>query len=575
MLEKYLYFIFIHLALLIPGYAIVMRFKSFKDRSPAIILGTAYATSLALFGTIALLTYAFKLPHTGIRIFAWSLLLVSTYVIIQSKLYAAWRDYAFPLASLFVLSLFSLVVIGLKFNAPMTIVPDPERLPNRNYEALTVKVLNVAQTPANDNYIPYRQAQFIVNRSDPAKDSFIDEWGVHFFQRTPLMGAITAYFFIMSSDQPPIDYTWSASAQDLDETFDKFQIISHILNGLFVIPAYYLLSKFFNRKTAAISTLFFTISPFFIYNAFFSWPKTLTTFFILVSWLLLYEKKTRYVVVAAILAGYAYLTHDLAVLYIGATCLALLWARRFKDVIIYATVPFLFIVPWLAVARFGFHKTSTFIYYPFSIHGIPQYEQRHEVVREFFRTSPLRLIAIKLDFLYYLFSPYQLIMSEPGQTLKRQLWAVGLFSVSGALGLGLLIPLVLAGWRAIFNKLLPLQYWIYAIVPVVLCTVIIGWPKGLGAMHFAQAVVVLFTGLAIHYLLHLKQRIWLLLAFAVNAVYLGYFIAFSFGFSVRDWLRSPSDLVSLVILAVVTIAYGYGVFWIANAKPATVRKFLT
>jgi len=220
-----------------------------------------------------------------------------------------WRDfianYRFIISCLMAASIFSLLFISLPFNAAKTVVPDPQPMAGRNYSSFNVKVLNVAHTQANDNYVPYRQAQFFINRSDPAKDSFIGEWGVTFFERTPLMGAVTANYFNLLGDRPPIDYTWSAKSSDPDHTYKKFQILAQILNSLLLIPGFFLLNRLFNRKTAYISVLFLIPSAYFLYNSFFTWPKSLVSFFVLTSWLLLLEKRPRLTILAGMVSGIA------------------------------------------------------------------------------------------------------------------------------------------------------------------------------------------------------------------------------------------------------------------------------
>ncbi len=322
-----IYFFLVHFVLLIPGYALVYATKLLRDK-PAIELCLAYVVSIVTLAGLAITGYAFDIPYHGLSWICWILIAFGVYYFIKQKLYLKLRRHLFPLLALGATSIFSLAFINLPLTGSWAQIPDPEYREGSNYETFSVKVLNVAQTVANDNYIPYRQAQFIVNRSDPAKDSFIDEWGVHFFQRTPLMGATTAQFFTLLGDTPPITYTWSADGSDPDRTYEKFQVIAHIMNALFVLPAFFILTKLFNRRTAQAALLFIVPSSFFLYNAFFSWPKSLVAFFILLSWLLLFEKRLRYVAIAGAVSGLAYLAHDLAILYIGASVVLLLYWRR-------------------------------------------------------------------------------------------------------------------------------------------------------------------------------------------------------------------------------------------------------
>jgi hypothetical protein len=459
------------------------------------------------------------------------------------------------------MTVFSSAFIGLTFNTTRPYVPDPVAQPGRNYNVLDVKVLNVAQTQANDNSIPYRQAQFFVDRIDPAKGDFMNEWNVRFFQRTPLMGAVTANYFNLFNEHPPTDYIWSDNSPDPSHTYLQFQLLAHVLNALFILPAFFLLTKLFNKKVALISCLFLVVSPFFLYNAVFSWPKSLVAFFILLSWLMILEKKQSYTILAGVASGLAYLTHDLAILYIGASVVLLLWNRRFRDILLFGATTLFFALPWLIISTLVYHKPSTFALYPFSVSGIPQVEQKHQIIQNFLHTSPLRLIKIRIDNLVYLLTPYQLFGSGLGNISVR-LWTLGLFSIPGSLGLGLIVPAILG----VFRKFRDATLLILIFTPVIIETVVIGWPKGLGALHFAESVTVLLFGLSIYFLTGLKSRLWLSLALAANFLQLVFFVAFSYRYAVGAWFKHPSDILSLLVMAAIVLFCGGAIYKIATGK---------
>lgn len=549
MLLELLYFFWVNLTLVVPGYVLIKRSK-FLDKNPGLQLCLAYTLSIVCYAILATITYVLKIDPIFTRVITWAVILVSIFLFIRDGLLSDFiAKYKFPLACLLAASLFSLLFISLPFSAPRTFVPDPQPEPGRNYSAFNVKVLNVAHTQANDNYVPYRQAQFFINRSDPAKDSFIGEWGVDFFVRTPLMGAVTANYFNLLGDKPPIDYSWSSTSTDPGHTYQKFQVLAQILNSLLVIPGFYLISKLFSKRTAYMSLLFIIPSIYFMYNEFFSWPKSLVAFFILTSWILLLEKKPKYTFLAGVISGVAYLTHDLAVLYVGASFIYLLVGKRFRELLLFTGPVIILALPWMITASIIYNKTSNFVYYPISTQGIPQAADRAQTIHQFLHTSPLRLLKIRIDNIVYLLSPYQLVSSEGGQAISNRLWALSLYSIPGALGLGLIIP----AFAGVFRRLLSWTGTIFVLVPVLLSTIIIGWPKGLGALHFAEAVVMLIIGLAVYFLDSLRNKIWLLIAFLVNVIQLVYFIGFSYKFAVGNWLSSLSALISLTFMVVILL----------------------
>lgn len=559
---------FIHVTLLVPGYVIIKKTRLLASK-PGIELVFGYLVTILLFGALAVFGYALGFSLTLSRIVCWLIILWSFGLLIYKRYYIALWEFRFPLICLVAMSLLSTAFVGLTFGGKYTILPDPMAEQGRNYHVLNVKILNIAQTQANDNYIPYRQAQFMINRSDPGKDSFIGEWGVTFFQRTPLMGAVTASYFNLLNEKPPIAYTWSRDGLDPHHTYLQFQLIAHVLNALFIVPAFFLLKKLFNKKTALLACLFLVPSQFFLYNAVFSWPKSLVAFFVLVTWLLLLENKLRYTVLAGTASGVAYLTHDLAVLYLGTSVLLLLWHRRIKDTAIFLGLSAVFAIPWLLASTIFYHKASSFILYPISTVGIPQPEQKQQLIHQFFQTSPLRLIFIRIENFVYLFTPYQLFTSEGGQDASRRIWALGLFSIPGSIGFGLLIPVFIATVK----RLRGVAFWILVVGPVVFSTIVIGWPKGLGSLHFAEAVVVLLTGLSVYYLSKQKKVIWLLLAYAANSVQLLFFVTYSYGFHVSSWLDLKDIILSAILLGLMGIS-GYGIYSVSHKRSTKVSRFM-
>ncbi len=563
LIQSLLYFCFVHISLLIPGYVLISKSRLLAKK-PGFELGLAYSAALVLYGLMASATYALKINELIPQMIFWILFFYTGFIFFSQKIYIQLREHLLPLSVLLLISAFSLAFAGLTFARPYTIIPDPELRTDRNYNVYSVKVLNVAQTGANDNYIPYRQAQFFINRSDPAKDSFIGEWGVHFFQRTPLMGAVSAQYFTALNDSLPIGYTWSNDSVDPGQTYQKFQIIAQILNSLFVIPAFFLLTRLFSRRTAVLSMLFIIPNQFFLYNSFFSWPKSLVAFFILLSWTLLLEKELRYVLLAGIMSGIAYLTHDLAVLYIAASFILLISQKRFRDSIIFSAIAFLFALPWFIISSFIYKKQSSFFLYPISTRGIPQPEQQGLILQEFKQTPILRLIAIRLESLFYLISPYQLLYSEGGQAIGRRIWALGLYSIPGSLGLGLVIPFVIGA----IKKLKDRRFWILVLVPIVASTVVIGWPRGFGALHFAEATVVLLTGLACSWLASLKRAVWAIAAYAACSAQTLFFISYSYYNDTEIWIRNPGDIVRAGFMVAVILLGAAGVYRVTNSHSA-------
>lgn len=542
LLKSLIFFTFVQISLLLPSYSILRLFKTIH-KNDAVLICLSYVLSLVLFSVISIFSYVYKLDHQFLHFAGWAYILTGITVFILKKYYLEMKKFIVPISALVALSLVSLFFIGLNFTSNVNYIPDPEPISNSNYNVLSVKVLNVSHTNANDNYVPFRQAQFIINRLDPATSSFIDEWGVHFFQRTPLMGAVSAFYFDLFMSKPPIDYLWRTSATDPSNTYLQFQIIATILNSLLLIPAYYLIKKLFNSKTAYISLLFLASSHFFLYNSFYTWPKSLVAFFILFSWYLLLENKLRFTILAGIVSAAAYLTHDLAFLYIVASLFMLLYKKRFRDIVIVLGITVFSALPWLITSSVIFKKASTFYLYPISVENIPQPGREKEIMSKFFKTSIWELFMIRIRTLTYLLTPYSILDIKP-LALSNRLWGVGIYSITGALGLGLIIPAIIG----LIKNIKRYPVFILIFTPIMLIAIIFGWsyPGSIGAIHFAQPIIVILVGCGVWYLLGLKSKTWILVIFFINLIYCLYIMIYSYDFAVKGWFYTPKSIISLL-----------------------------
>lgn len=562
-----LYFIFIQYSLLIPGYVVFKQIKYFNQK-PAILLCGGYVTSIVIYAIIALCGYTMNINSRYIFIISWLFILITTLVFIYKKYYLDLKKYFIPLTSLLVLSILACAIVSINFTSPSKIIPDPEPMANRDYSVLNVKVLNISQTNANDNYVPYRQAQFMVNKLNPVKNSFIDEWGVHFFQRTPLMGTVTAFYFDLLQDKPPIHYLWSVDGADPSNTYAKFQIIAHILNSLLVVPAYFLLTRLFNKKTALVSLIFISTSHFFLYNTFFSWPKSFLAFFVLFIWILLLEDSLETTILAGLVSAMAYFTHDLAILYIGSNVVFLLYKKRFRDIVIILGTTLLAYLPWSLVSGWIYKKPSSFYLYPFSVDGIPQPGQTKDVLLKFINTSPLKLVQIRLITLYQMLTPYTLF--ESNRTWIEKLYPFGIFTVPGAVGLGMIIPSIFG----VIKKIRLFPFWVWLILPIIFVALIFGWniPISISTTHFAQPIIVILIGCGVWWLLNLKHNnYWLLSAYILNSLYFVLFILYSYNFNQAYWFNTKISTISVISIFSINVMSGILIYYSNSIK---IKKYL-
>ncbi len=545
MIQLLLFFLFIHVSLLIPGFVVSKNSNLFKKQR-GLMLIFSYVFSIGFLSILSITGYVFNVSSATLQLIGCTAIILGVALFIRQSLFKELFSFRFPLIIFFLMTIFTCTFVGLKFDGNYSSqIPDPVPLSGRNYEVFNVKILNLAKTNANDNYVPYRQAQFIVNRSDPAKDSFIDEWGVHFFQRTPLMGSVAASYFTIIGDNLPVAYLWDSSSNDENYTYIKFQILSHILNALFILPAFYLIALIFNKKSAIITCLLLISSQFFLYNSFFSWPKSLVAFFVLTMWILLIKNRLRYTILAGVVGGLAYYTHDLAMLYIAASVLFLLFRKRFRDTLLFGGLSALMALPWLIASTVIYKKPSSFILYPLSLRGLPQPSQKSEIINEFLQTSPVEIISIRFDTLFYYFTPYDLIYSG-GQDIMRRIWAVGLFSIPGSLGLGLFIPTILGLIKERRRK----GMMVLIFVPIILAALIVGWrgSRAIASFHFAQASIVLLSAFGVYYLTRLKHFFWIFIVIVANGIHLLIVALYSYNFKEELWFNDLQSSLGVVIM---------------------------
>lgn len=544
-LEIFYYFFFLA-SLLLPGYAFVKRLNIFKNN-----FGLAFCASimlsLCLYGLLAIFSYIFDVSPNITGGASWLFLALGLTEFIRRHYYKELSGLRLPFFCVFALSSLAVAFVGLTFSQKYTYLPDYKALPNTNYKVLNVKILNLLQTGANDNYIPYRQAQFVTDRLDPAREDFIKEWGVTFFGRTALMGAVTANFFNMLHEHPPTAILWQANAHDPHQTYLQFQILAAVLNSLFIFPAYLLLVRLFGIKNAVLSCLFFVTNSFFLDNTVFTWPKSFVAFFILLAWLFLIGQKTRYLMWASLASGLAYLTHDLSILYIAATTLLITIKWGYYAAAKYISLPIMLALPWIYATSFYYKLPGSFIDYPISTKGIPSTGEGKQLFTQFLHTPAWVILRIRLENILYLLAPSQLFAAGQGVVMK--LYSVSLYSVPGSVGLGLMLPSYVAFLKVKMPSLILL-----ILAPIILGALYVGWPHGLGAIHFGQAVAVLLTGLTITYLRKFSKKV-MTGAFGICFIQLVYFMLDCYRFTVSPWFSSLRDLVLLIYICLLLIVY--------------------
>lgn len=126
-----------------------------------------------------------------------------------------------------------------------------------------------------DNYLPYRIAQFVINKLPAKTYQFYGTAAAFINSRTPLSGLVSAAFLVDVGAEVPDYYLWHPDYYPLDNnSYELFGCIHIILNSIFVFSLSLFLRKIFkNRKVVELGLLFMVLNPYLNTHVFYTWPK--------------------------------------------------------------------------------------------------------------------------------------------------------------------------------------------------------------------------------------------------------------------------------------------------------------
>jgi 4-amino-4-deoxy-L-arabinose transferase-like glycosyltransferase len=145
-----------------------------------------------------------------------------------------------------------------------------------------------------------------------------------------------------------------------------FQIFSSLASSVFILGSYLVAKKLLGSDAMLLPILIF-LSPFFLRNALFTWPKLLATYFILLSfYYYLQLRGTEFrvsteLILFGIFSGLAILSHQFSMMYIGVLLLDALLVRRRSGISIssrggvtFFCIAFFILAPWYLWASYTF-----------------------------------------------------------------------------------------------------------------------------------------------------------------------------------------------------------------------------
>jgi 4-amino-4-deoxy-L-arabinose transferase-like glycosyltransferase len=203
-----------------------------------------------------------------------------------------------------------------------------------------------------------------------------DDWMVNYYQSLNFLKPVWNLTNDLADRSPLYSFVCGIFLGIFSKEFWIMQIVSSLLNSLFLLPVFLIAKKIFNQKVALLTFIFLSITPFAVETSLYTFSKNLTAFFILMFYYLIFTKKIANPLLG-ISAGLAYLAHPYSLLFIGSGVLILLFKKQFQfnSFLKFIFLTLLIALPWLLWNFIDFGTIpSVFKYYPFAVNG---YENLH------------------------------------------------------------------------------------------------------------------------------------------------------------------------------------------------------
>jgi hypothetical protein len=304
-----------------------------------------------------------------------------------------------------------------------------------------------------------------------------------------------------------------------------------MLGAQIILSSYLILSRIFGVSKARLAMPFLAISPFIIWNTFYTSPKSMAAYFLLLSLFLIMERK---VIRSGVIAALGFLSHSYALFYIiGFLFLVYRKTRasfqyRMRNLFIFLAAAALTVAPWMIWSSFIYGHTSSFILYPLASTGPDSTLGPSIIIENFLKTPKSLFIWVRVVHAYRTLFPWTLALVPEWfiqfgwytiiswtNSINQLILISYIFTIPGGLSFSLALPAYLF-WIRSKDKM------IFASVtfPVLFAILFFGYPTlGLSSL-MAQPLIPILVGGAI---LCFNKRIAILL-FATLVIEYLYFI---------------------------------------------------
>ncbi len=179
------------------------------------------------------------------------------------------------------------------------------------------------------------------------------------------------------------------------DNFWIYQIASVFLNSLVIIPLY-LIAKFFDKRIALTAVIFVLLNSFVLQNTIYTWPKNLTSFFILFFFYFALRNQTLFSVLPASLALY---TSPISLFFLPAGFIYSYFKKN-KDLLKSALLIILIFMPFAlySLLKTGTGETTPFLLYPIAVNGYESLitEPLSKTIGDFLSKSIYYIIGIRI-----------------------------------------------------------------------------------------------------------------------------------------------------------------------------------
>jgi hypothetical protein len=377
----------------------------------------------------------------------------------------------------FLTAAFSLVVTHADIKRPPVLFDGPYVFKDW---ILPVKIQALCNDLPPDNAIPMVVAEYLLRDIPFEKERPIMP-GQEVSNRPILLSLATvpirAIFSTTGPYQgslPKLNYVGSewpnAISLVRDKSFRQFLVVAVSLNAALVIGFFYTLI-FLNFDKVKLATITYClISPYFLLHTFFTWPKNLAAFFIVIS-ILCIAARAAPLWIPGVLLGLAYWSHPYSVVFILISSLTIAYftlTKRcdWKAAALFVTAVTVSIAPWLIWSRFVLAIPSDLIAQNTSNNG-----------------TLAELIAVRLHNLKNLFLPnfLPIFPFDASRFIRNYL-----INLSAPLGITLFAFLPVVAFRP-SKSTNPILFWL-TISPGLILILIFSYRSAVPLLHGWQAV---------------------------------------------------------------------------------------